>query len=46
MTEDGREVYLWYHGTGKDWRLADGSDFKARNQFCYMYINSKGKQEL
>ena len=45
-TKLGSEIYLWYHGTEKDWRLSSGSDFKARNNNCLMYIDSQGKQEL
>ena len=44
-TVDGKEIYLWYHETEKDWRLTDGSDFQARFPGD-MYINSQGKQEF
>ena len=42
-TEDGDQIYLWYNETEKDWHLSSGSDFQARNDRGYMYINSQGK---
>ena len=44
--EDGNEIYVWYNETIKSWLLSDGSHFQARNNLCYMYIKSQGKQEL
>ena len=44
--QSGLEICLWYHETEKDWRLSRGSNFQARNNICYMYFESPGKQEL
>lgn len=39
-------MYLWYHGTQKHWRFSRGLDFEARNDWCIMYIESQGTQDL
>ena len=41
--KDGDEIYLWYHET---WRLTSGSNFQARNDRCWMYIDSQGEHDL
>jgi len=33
----GDEMYLWYNGR---WRISRGKDFKARNEKCYMFIQT------
>ena len=37
--------YLWYNETTMFWRLSSSSNFQARNDRCWMKINSQGKQE-
>ena len=44
--EKAYEIYLWYHGTEKDWRLTIADSFKARNNHTLMKFNSQGKEEL
>ena len=42
----GDEVYLWYHGTEKAWRLSRDSEFKTRKNYSGLKIQSQGKQAL
>ena len=43
-TEDGYEVYLWYDSDWAAWLISQGDNFQARNDICWMYIESPGKQ--
>ena len=47
QTEDGYDIYLWYFVSESQaaWRIAKESEFEARTNIVYMYIESEGKQE-
>ena len=40
----GDEVYLYHHSSQVDWRLAKGTNFRAKNTSCWMYLDSSGKK--
>ena len=42
-TEDGKEIYLWYISDVGRWQFSDGENFQAKNNWCFMYIVSPGK---
>ena len=43
-TEDGYEVYLWYDSDWASWLISQGDNFQARNDICWIYIETSGKQ--
>ena len=42
-TEGGNEVYLYYNEDFNRWRLASGTNFRAKNNQSWMYFESLGK---
>ena len=45
-TIDDSEIFLWYLGTEKSWRLSTDWDYHARNKMCFMYIKSQRKHSV
>ena len=43
-TEDGDKVYLWYNSDTNEWRISDADCFQLRNNECFMFIKSTGKE--
>lgn len=43
-TDDDKESYLWYRRDSMKWRLSPGSDFHAKNDQCWLSLNSSGEK--
>ena len=44
LTDHGKEAYLYHNKGHNAWFLAAGSNFKAKNDKCWLYLSSSGEK--